>query len=108
VTIPNWFELLVVVLAALRTWRLLAEDDILNRPRRYVTGLGSTWKEGDPPPKSYRFDLAEFLSCPWCLGAWCGIGWWGAFQLSPHWATLIAVPFAISALVPLLNRATGD
>ena len=38
-SVPGWYELLLLSLAAWRVFHLLAEDDILDRPRRYVTRL---------------------------------------------------------------------
>jgi hypothetical protein len=106
VKIPDWYELLLLALAAYRLWRLLAEDDILDRPRRWLVRLGSEWeKEGDPVPANYRASLAEFLTCPFCFGAWVALGWWGAWQIWPHATLVVAVPFAISALLVLAVKA---
>jgi hypothetical protein len=103
--IPNWYETLLLAAAAYRFWRLLAEDDILDRPRRLLLRLGEAWeKEGDPVPPDYRGSWAEFLICPWCAGFWTAIAWWGAWQIWPHAAIVVAVPFAISALVGLIAR----
>lgn len=106
VTIPGWFELVVLTVAAFRTWHLLSEDKIGDRPRRWALRLGD-WqpatKGPDPaPPKEYRERLADFITCPWCCGNWVLIGWWGAFELSPHLTTMVAVPVAMCAGVPLL------
>lgn len=99
-TVPNWYHLAILALAAYRTWRLLAEDDILDKPRRRLVRLGESWKkDGDPLPDGYRSTLALFLNCPWCAGGWVSVGWWIFWQLSEHWAAVVAVPFAISALV---------
>lgn len=104
-SIPDWYQIALLALAAFRSWRLLAEDDILDRPRRYVTALGSEWrKEGDKLPANYRIKLMEFISCPYCLGAWIGLVWWGAFQFSEHVTLVVATPFAISALIVFANR----
>jgi hypothetical protein len=104
--VPNWWETTLLALAAFRTWKLLAEDDILDRPRRYVTRLGPKWKkEGDPIPKAYRAKLAEFLSCPYCFGAWIGLVWWGLWEAWPHGVLVAAVPFAISAVIVLVAKA---
>lgn len=106
-SIPDWFQLLVLALASWRTFKLLAEDDILDRPRRYVTRLGSSWeKEGDKLPDGYRMKLAEFISCPYCLGAYCALGWWGLWQAWGHGTLVAASLVALSALVPLVNRLT--
>lgn len=107
--VPDWYELVLLAAAAFRSWRLLAEDDILDRPRRYVTGLGGKWqKEGDPLPDGYRIGLGSFIVCAWCLGAWLALAWWGAWQAWPHGTLVVAVPFVLSALVPLSERLTSD
>jgi hypothetical protein len=106
--IPDWYVLLLLTLAAFRTWRLLAEDDILDRPRRYVTRLGPKWeKEGDPVPNEYRIRLGAFIDCCWCLGFWSALAWWGAWQVWPHGVEVAAVPLALSALIPLIERITS-
>ena len=106
--VPDWYVLVLLALASFRTWRLLAEDDITDPLRRYVTALPKEWeKEGDPLPGNYRLRLNAFLTCPWCLGFWLALAWWGAWEISPHWVTIAAVPMALSALVPLLSRASS-
>lgn len=106
--VPNWWAAILLGLAAWRTWKLLAEDDILNKPRRYVTRMGPKWKkEGDPLPKAYRDGLAEFLKCPYCLGFWTALGWWGLWQAWPHGTLVAAGAVAVTALVPLVNRLDG-
>ena len=107
-SIPDWWEFVLLTLAAFRVWRLISEDTILERPRRYVTGLPQRWKEGDALPKGYREYLAIFIECPWCAGFWISVAWWGAWQIWPHGAVVAAVPFAISALVPLLAKASSE
>ena len=96
-SIPNWYELILLALAAWRVFQLLAEDAILGRPRRYVTRLPRRWKEGDTIPKAYREELALFIECPYCAGFWIALVWWGAFQLWEHGTLVVAVPLAISA-----------
>ena len=106
-TIPNWYELLLLGLAAYRTWKLLAEDVILDRPRAWIVGL-SDWTAGQRTPASYREGLAEFITCPWCFGAWNAIGWWGLWQAFPHFALVAAVPFAISVVVGSIASVLPD
>ncbi len=96
-SIPSWYGLILLILAAWRTFQLLAEDTILERPRRYVTGLPQRWKDGDALPKGYREYIAVFLECPYCAGFWIALAWWGAFQLWEHATLVVAVPLAISA-----------
>lgn len=94
------------MLAAYRTWRLIAEDDILNRPRRWLLRLGSEWeKEGDRVPEGFRQKWATFLTCVWCMGAWCSLAWWAVWQIEEHGTLVVATPFAISAGVGFLRRS---
>lgn len=96
--IPDWYEIVLLSLAAWRVWHLIAEDDILDRPRRYITRLGPKWeKEGDPVPPDYRVGLANFLTCPYCFGFWVAIAWWIAWLIFPYETLVAAVPFVISA-----------
>ena len=106
--IPDWYVLILLSLASYRTWRLLAEDEILDRPRNWLLKLDPKWREeGDPTGPDYREKLGNFLSCPWCLGFWITLGWWGAWQIDGFWTTVFAVPMALSALVPLIERVTS-
>lgn len=115
-TVPGWFELVVISLAAFRTWHLLAEDTILDGPRRWVLRLGD-WRPADkgpdpPAPDGYREKLALFISCPWCAGNWILIAWGVAFELWPHGTTVAASLGAAMALVPIValvaSRLAGD
>ena len=97
-SIPDWWEAVLLALAAWRVFQLLAFDDILDRPRRYVTRLGSKWeKEGDTIPSEYRIRLASFLTCSYCLGFWIALSWWIAWQVYPHETLVAATPFMLSA-----------
>jgi len=106
--IPSpWYALLLAA-AAWRTYHLLAFDDILNAPRNILAGLPSNWKEGDPKGR-YRTGVQDFLECPFCLGFWVGLAWWGFWYWQPHWTAVAAVPFAISAgVVALQHYLTSD
>jgi len=101
--VPSWWEFLLLALAAFRVWRLLAEVTILDKPRRKLLRLSPEWEEeGDDPGPGYRKTWGEFFICPWCLGFWIALAWWGAWLFWPHAATLLAVPWAISAFVGLV------
>jgi hypothetical protein len=96
--VPDWYEIALLGLAAWRIFQLIAFDSILDQPRRYVTRLGKKWeKEGDALPKEYREKWALFLQCPYCLGFWLGLVWWGAWLIWPYETLVAAVPFVISA-----------
>lgn len=103
-SVPDWYETLLLSLAAFRLWRLISEDDILDRPRRRLLRLGDEWQEdGDPVPDDYRSGLASFLTCPWCSGAWLAGAWWLAWLAFDEWATGLAVPLAMSATVGIVR-----
>lgn len=98
--VPSVWEALLLALAAYRTWRLLAEDSILDRPRRWLLHLGPDWQEdGDPVPDDYRQPWAVFLTCVYCAGSWSAVGWWAAWLVFGDWALMFAVPWALSSLV---------
>ena len=80
--IPPIYQFALLTLVAYRIWRLLAEDEILNRPRRWLVRLPLTWDEGDPLPKSYRNEWAIFFQCPWCLGFWVCLGTYISWMLT--------------------------
>lgn len=113
--IPEPFEFILLALIAYRTWRLLAEDEILEWPRHWLVRLPRDWKEGDAIPRAYREKLALFINCPWCAGAWISLSVYIAFLATlGHWPDTVAevfvglgVWFAISASVGLI-RSTLD
>lgn len=86
--------------AGWRIFHLLAYDDILDRPRRYVTKLSPDWHaEGDATGDRYRERLGQFIECPFCLGFWIALGMWGAWALWPHGTLVFSTPWLLSALV---------
>lgn len=99
----SWWTYFLLTMAAYRIYRLIAMDTLLDIPRAWLVGL-SGWKEGTPPPPGYRQRLAEFLVCPWCLGFWVALGWWGAWQLWPHAILIASVPLALSTGVGLIAQ----
>lgn len=104
--VPSVWAFALIAVASYRLWRLLAEDTILDRPRKWSLGI-SEWQEGDTVPSSYRRKAGEFLTCPWCLGFWVALGWWAAWLIWEEWAVFVAVPFALSAAVGVLNAIVG-
>ena len=101
--IPDWFQLVVLGLAAWRTFQLVAFDEILDRPRRWALRVGSEWQPGLNPqtkrpyevPDDYRLKWGIWLTCPYCAGAWIAAIWWGAFELTPHWTMVFAILAAL-------------
>lgn len=107
--IPNWYALALLALAAWRVFHLIAHDDILDRPRRYVTRLNKSWKqEGDATGEKYREGLASFIVCPFCLGFWVALAWWAAWLVFPTETLFVAVPFVLSAGVVAAQRVLSS
>lgn len=98
---PDWFAFVMLAAAAFRTWKLVADDSILDRPRAWLLRLGD-WEPGDPTPSGYRSRLADFITCPWCAGFWIVVAWWLAWWAWPAAAVWFAVPWAMSAVVGLV------
>lgn len=92
--IPDWYALVLLGLASYRTWRLLAEDTILDSLRDRVAKEGSK--------------VSAFIECAYCFGAWITLGWWLAWVAWPRWSLIIAAPFAINAIVGLVSTHDAD
>lgn len=92
--IPTWYGTILLALAAWRTFLLLAEDKVLDRPRDRVAPAGSK--------------RTEFIACAACFGAWVALGWWLAWIWQPHWTLVVAAVFAVSALLILVEDLHGD
>lgn len=97
--VPSWYELLLLALAAFRTWRLIARDTILDRPREWILAQ---------PARRWRDHLETWLECMWCQGFWQSLAWWGAWQVWPRATLVAAAPWAISALLALAAKNLDD
>lgn len=97
--VPSWYVSLLLALAAYRCWRICAWDEITEPIRLRIVRYGK---------KDYRERLATFVQCPWCLGFWVAVVWWGAWLFWPHAVTVAAVPFAVSVAVGLLGRFDSE
>lgn len=100
--VPSWYELALLVLAAFRTWKLIGEDTILDRPRNWT--LKQAFRVAGPKGKDY---VETLLECPWCAGFWVSLAWWGAWEAWPHAALIATVPLAISAVVGVIAHFTS-
>lgn len=94
-TFPDWWQFALLALAAFRTWKLIGDDTILDRPRAWVVKRGGEYVE-------------ILLECPWCSGFYWSVGWWLGWQFWPHATVVVAVPLAISAVVGLLGHLIAD
>jgi len=93
--VPDWWQALLLALAAYRVWRLCAWDEITEPARLRLVRYGK---------RNYRAKLADFIQCPYCLGFWAAVAWWGSWLAWPHGAMIAAAPFAISTVVGILGR----
>jgi hypothetical protein len=103
---PSWWAFALLALAVFRAYRLIAEDTILDRPRKWLLrGPLDTWeKEGDDPGDDYRLDLGIFITCVWCLGWWLSLGVFLLWVWFPTETLFVATPFALSAVVALVAK----
>ncbi len=90
--IPDWYEALLLSVAAWRVFQLLAFDDILDRPRLWLLRLGKDWRS----PKEYREKAADFLECGYCFGFWVALLWWISWLIFPYETLVATVPFVLS------------
>lgn len=106
-SVPGWWEAVLLALASHRLFRLIALDTILDRPRAWALYAGP-WRpdSGRDPPDTFRAELAMFISCPWCAGFWVTVLVYGIWQIFPHATLVVAAPLAISSAVGLLVSAT--
>jgi hypothetical protein len=103
--IPDWYSLLILSFAAWRTFQLLAFDDILDRPRRWVLRLDPNWKEeGDEVGADYRLKWGLFVTCPYCAGFWISVAWYAVWQVTSFWTEFAAMVFVISSLLIFFHK----
>jgi hypothetical protein len=98
--IPDWWVSLLIALAAFRTFRLIGYDTILDPVRNKVIKR----EQAHDPEGKYRRELDIFMHCPWCLGFWITAAWWLSWLAWPHFTTVVAVPWALSAFVGLVAK----
>ena len=105
VSVPSPWVAILLALAVFRIYRLIAEDTILDGPRRKILRLGNEWmKEGDKVPETFRAHWSAFITCPWCLGFWLSLLAWVAWLIFPTETVFLAVPWALSAAVALVAK----
>lgn len=93
--IPSPYGFVLLALAVLRTYRLLALDSF--PPIRWLRerALGMHHERGRV--HFSRPMLADWLVCAWCSGFWYAAGWYGVWLLWPTDTTYAAVVMALSA-----------
>lgn len=102
-SIPSWWEFVLLGLGAFRIWKLIGDDTILDRPRDWFLIKAQRWWGNKG-----AIYVEKLLECPWCAGFWVSLALWGLWQAWPH-ATLIGCgALAISALVGLLGHLIAD
>lgn len=112
VSTPSWWTLTLLALAAYRLWRIVAKDTI-TEPLRAMIGMADdtafTLSEivefsGEKMPKSRLVYLTTLVRCPWCVGFYLSVVVWALWDIEPRWATFLAAPLAISAIVGLVAK----
>lgn len=99
-SVPDWWSFLLLGVGAWRIFQLLAEDAILDRPRRRLLRLAESWeKEGDDPGDDYRMKWGIFLTCPRCCGFWLSLGIYLFWVWFPTEALVACTPLALNAVV---------
>lgn len=110
--VPGWWETVLLALAAYRVWRLVALDDITEPLRAFLVGSDDDDPEdpiGTEVEGGYWEALDDFIACPFCLGFWTAVAWWGAWEAWPHWTLVAASPWALSAAVAIIaTRVEAD
>lgn len=117
VSAPGWWTVVLLALAAFRTYRLAARDTITEPIRGAVTYPDEEAVTLDHVPvdrirvvgevelpKPLRVYVSTLLRCPWCLGFYSSVGWWLAWSAEPRWTLWIAVPWALSGLLGLAAK----
>jgi hypothetical protein len=91
VTVPTWWEFLILALAVIYAFYLVSESVVLERPRDWVLNRldDDKWE--------------AFIVCPWCVGFWLALAAWGAFLVDRTWAVGLAVPLALAAVNGLVH-----
>lgn len=108
--VPHALELVILALAAWRTYRLLAFDVILQPLRERLIRRAEDDGYVYVGEGEYRPTLDKFVHCPYCLGFWLCVAWWVAYLVWPHGAVWLAVPWALSGVLALIevNHDAGD
>lgn len=94
---PGALELVVLILASYRVWRLLALDEILDAIRDPLLGFTADADFARPA-------LARFIGCAFCFGFWISLAIYGAWLSAPRPTLYAMTPFAISGAAGLIAK----
>lgn len=101
---PDGLEFFVLTMAAFRLVRLVGWDKLTRGFRERLCRMaereGHTYTGGKP----YRQGVHEWITCPWCMGAWVTGAWWLAWLAWPSAVYGLSVPLAAMALVGLIAK----
>lgn len=101
---PDALEFAVLSLAAFRLVRLVGWDKLTRGFRERLCRMsereGHTYTGGKP----YRAGVHEWITCPWCMGAWVTGAWWLAWLAWPSAVYGLSVPLAAMAIVGLVAK----
>lgn len=106
-----------VALAAVATFkaaRLVAEANVTSPLRAPLTRYagpgapGEVSEEVQEPTGGHRHALAEFVSCPYCLGTWFATAFGFGLVLAPRWARFAASILAANAGSDVLQKLYED
>lgn len=103
----NLSEMLILMLA---TWRIASLLQYERGPlaifSRLRTLAGIEHDEDGEPMSWPDTEVARLLRCPWCGTVWVGAGLVGLYLWQGHLASILALPFALSAAAVALEGWT--
>lgn len=106
-----------VVLGAVATFkaaRLISEANVTSPLRAPLTRYegpgapGEVSEEVQEPTGEHRHAVAEFISCPYCLGTWFATAYGFGLALAPRWARFAASVLAANAGSDVLHKLYED
>lgn len=108
--VPGGWAFLLLALAAFRVTRLIGWDEITARLRERILIKRAGGVMDSVRPRNVTLQrerdnmLTKLIKCPWCMGWWVGLAWWGAWLVWPNGTLIAATPWALAALVGLAAK----
>lgn len=104
----NWLTFAVLALATWRITHMFVKEDgpmqVFKRMRRSV-GIGPNPEDPDDEIALNDSFLATVLECPLCTSVWIGLFFFAIALVSPSASFWLALPFALSAVACLIEKA---